>query len=308
MTKPTPSGIGTPLTAVPLFDIRDLDALLCRVCSKPPEPGNRLKAGMHIRYCYQWFRRNNPANPTCTTPQCGRPSRAGDTQHCDRCYQRAQRGNAPADRPFHQANKGLECTTLWCDEAASHRGWCFDCYRWSRNNDWADPTARRYRYNRSAEDILALVSSIEADLVTGCRDSTGLFSQDPHGYPYTSVQGKANVRVTRLVLSHKLGRPMKRATHACHTCDNPPCVEPTHLWEGTPADNGQDRDRKGRGARGEGNGRSRLTRDEVRAIRDLYIPGTNQHDSNIAELAAEFGIKPQAIRDIVHRRTWAHIS
>jgi hypothetical protein len=154
---------------------------------------------------------------------------------------------------------------------------------------------------------MALIMSIPPDPITGCRDATGVFSIDAYGYAVTSVAGKASTRIGRVVVAHTLGRPMKRATHACHTCDNPPCVEPTHLWEGTPAENSRDRDTKGRGARGEGNGRSRLNPDKVRDIRARYLPGTNQHDSNIAALAAEYGVKPQAIRDVIHRRTWAHV-
>lgn len=59
-------------------------------------------------------------------------------------------------------------------------------------------------------------------------------------------------KVSRLVLEQKLKRPIKKGYKACHTCDNPPCCNPTHLFEGTDADNMADRNAKGR-ARGGSN-------------------------------------------------------
>lgn len=280
---------------------------VCAVCGKPPEPDNRLKGGAHIRYCYQWRRRNDPARSQCPTPECGRPILVKSAGLCDRCYQRKQRGNDPAARPFHQRNEGT-CKVEWCEEPATHKGWCDNCYAWSWRHNGADPTARRYRYNRSLDDLIALVLTIQPTSKMGCRDATGTFHINRGGYAVTTIAGDKRLHtVTRLVLAHSLGRPLGRAMQACHTCDNPPCVELSHLWEGTAADNSRDRDAKGRGARGVSNGRSRLDPGKVQSIRARYVPGNNQHESNIAALAAEFGVKPQAIRDVVHRRTWAHV-
>ncbi len=58
----------------------------------------------------------------------------------------------------------------------------------------------------------------------------------------------------------------------CHTCDNPPCIKPEHLFAGTAIDNAQDKKRKGR----EGNttqtieGRKRISEASSKRMKELW--------------------------------------
>lgn len=90
-------------------------------------------------------------------------------------------------------------------------------------------------------------------------------------------------------------------TCVCHTCDNPVCVNPDHLFLGSQADNVADRDRKNRRAppNGSKNGRTSLCESDVLLIREMDHPR-----SVIAEW---FGISEQAVYRIRTRNTWAHI-
>jgi hypothetical protein len=90
-----------------------------------------------------------------------------------------------------------------------------------------------------------------------------------------------------------------------HICDNPKCVNPTHLIEGTHQDNNTDRANKGRGnaARGEKNGLAKLTEKKVLEIREIYSQGK----TNYKKLGEEYGVDQTVIGRIVRYETWTHI-
>ena len=87
-----------------------------------------------------------------------------------------------------------------------------------------------------------------------------------------------------------------------HRCDNPPCVNPAHLYLGTIADNNRDAKAKGRTALGERNGQAKLTDEQVREIRRIHGSGGVTQRS----LARKFGVQFMQISRIVNfqnRRT-----
>lgn len=45
----------------------------------------------------------------------------------------------------------------------------------------------------------------------------------------------------RIALAAALGRALREGMLACHRCDYPPCIRPTHLYEGTKSENERDK-------------------------------------------------------------------
>lgn len=88
----------------------------------------------------------------------------------------------------------------------------------------------------------------------------------------------------------------------CHHCDNPPCVNPAHLFLGTRSDNMLDAFNKGRlpDHRGTSHGQAKLTEAQVRTIRATDgVPYTT--------LATMFSVHHSTIHYIKSRKTWRHL-
>jgi hypothetical protein len=126
---------------------------------------------------------------------------------------------------------------------------------------------------------------------------------DADGYGEVSLGGSSQHRRAHVVAWEIAnGRAVPKGMVVMHTCDNPPCVNPAHLVLGTNLDNIRDRDRKGRVSRGERHPRSKVTDDDVLAIRRAWKRGTS-----VMELAVEYGVSLVSIYNIVNRKTWTHI-
>lgn len=94
-----------------------------------------------------------------------------------------------------------------------------------------------------------------------------------------------------------------RGAFVCHSCDNPLCCNPAHLWLGDALTNTQDMDAKGRrkstNLRGDAHPGRKLNSDSVREIRRLR--------ASDREAAAMFNVTPQQIRNIRNRKHWRHV-
>ena len=133
----------------------------------------------------------------------------------------------------------------------------------------------------------------------GCWEWTG--SADQHGYGRIAVSRSKPRIATRVAWEITRG-PIPPGMDVCHSCDNPPCVRPDHLFLGTRRDNMHDAHLKGRTAKGEAHGRHRLTEPEVVAIREKYAHGNVTMD----ELAGAFGVSTPSIFLIVRGKRWTH--
>lgn len=87
-----------------------------------------------------------------------------------------------------------------------------------------------------------------------------------------------------------------------HTCDNPPCVNPAHLFLGTDLDNAADREQKKRGGQGAGerHWKHKITADDVCEIRRLRA----EEGLFYREIGRRFGISRQEVGHIIRGENW----
>lgn len=114
-----------------------------------------------------------------------------------------------------------------------------------------------------------------------------------HGYGRFKIAGRM---LTASRIAFEIANGPLGDAEARHTCDNPPCCNPAHLVAGTHAQNMADMAARGRSST------RRLTPESVIDIRTRRAAGDRPVD-----LAAEYGVTPSNISQIVTGRIWKHI-
>lgn len=134
-----------------------------------------------------------------------------------------------------------------------------------------------------------------------------LASKNSQGYGTYRLNGRM-CRASRLVAGANDGQVV------LHSCDNPTCVNPSHLRVGSAAENVADCRAKGRRAsyEGERNNYAKLTAPQVKSIREQYAaiatyPNGRKEYGAAQRIAQRYGITDANLYQIVNRRTWRNV-
>lgn len=128
---------------------------------------------------------------------------------------------------------------------------------------------------------------------TGYRDADGYgsFALWPtrigaHRFAFESVNG-----------------PLEEGECVRHRCDNPPCVNPSHLTRGSIVENNRDKTLRGRDAKGERHGMARYTVEQVRDVKRRLARREPR-----AAIAAETGVPVTTIATIATGKQWREVT
>lgn len=130
----------------------------------------------------------------------------------------------------------------------------------------------------------------------GCHLWTA--SKNIWGYGQIRVGGKV-LRAHRVAWEMVNG-PIPDGLYVCHKCDERSCVNPDHLFLGTPAENVMDMKQKGRGPSGSANSNAKLSEPDILEIR--------ASNTRSGLLATHYGVSRATIRHVRNGTRWGHVT
>ena len=161
-------------------------------------------------------------------------------------------------------------------------------------------SAQRIRWEKEARTVQERYDALV--IRRGSEECWGWSAFKFKGYGRMgNVWGQASIGAHRVSYMLHVG-PIPEGLTVLHKCDNPECTNPRHLKLGTNEDNNRDRDQKGRMALGEQNGKSKLTAEQARLIKQRLASGEKPYS-----IAPDFSVSEGCIAQIRRGKSWAHI-
>lgn len=205
--------------------------------------------------------------------------------------------------PENRAGRRLMCKPCRVEQTTEYRKNNLERCR-ERVNRWTRKTGRVKEYPCEICSKMCYKKYARAF----CSDKCRFFShvevtatcwlwkggRNRRGYGKTCLGGNSNATAHR-VAYELFKAPIPEDKHVLHTCDNPSCVNPAHLWIGTTQDNKADQIRKDRGG-------MKLKAEDVIEIRRLNLQGMGSQ-----AIAYLYKVACSTISNIIKRRVWKHI-
>lgn len=193
------------------------------------------------------------------------------------------------------------CGCKECENPVFALGMCQK--HWKRNRLYGSPFALMSKSGLMRGMPLEERFKRQCKVGEGCWEWTGAIDADGYGRISGVLHGVSHKKAHRVSWVLANGKSIPPGMHVCHSCDNPKCVNPAHLWLGTNAENMHDKFAKGRHItdrmRGEARPEAKLTEQQVRTILSDARP--------YSEIGAEYGVHRQTVSSIKNRESWAHV-